>query len=63
VAECEKRGEVGWGQAENFGGQACVIVVIGGWLLGVGVLGGSDPVKLLFLKAMMLKIRAEMVLE
>jgi hypothetical protein len=28
-----------------------------------GDLGGSDPVKLLFLKAMMLKIRAEMVLE
>jgi hypothetical protein len=26
-------------------------------------LRGSDPVKLLFLKAMMLKIRAEMVLE
>ncbi len=37
VAECEEHGEKSWGQvwlvgllSENFGGQACVIVVIGG---------------------------------
>ena len=34
MAECEEWGEKSRGQAENFGGQACVIVVIGG--LGIG---------------------------
>jgi hypothetical protein len=40
VAECEEWGEVGWGQAENFGGQACVIVVIGGVVTGCWCLRG-----------------------
>jgi len=37
VAECEEHGEVGWGQVEYFGGQACFIVVIGGVCIGLQI--------------------------